>query len=918
MNVATPMLQITPTHQLQLGLAASDVGTFSKASLKRLQTALAAGPPVALVHLATDLLEATLPPSLAWARDFGRQALTAICQAAAASASPLSVDAPPPEADALDRLLQHAPPLLGIEYLTRDTLREWWIALVQHVQTSAGKVGALAWLESRHPAWRSVGRVTFHLAENKSSESHPFAFLATWVDGLTSQGAVRHVPLSSAIETSAKADARAQLLALLTPIQRAAEQLPWLQDLVDQNGLFRPQAWTIAQAHEFLRSVEKLQAAGLSVRTPDWWRNKRTARPRVNVSVGNAAGAAIGLDAMLDFSVSVALDGKDLTAQELASLLEGSANDEAGLVRLGGRWVELDRQRLQDVLTHWRTLERQASDGVSFAQAMRWMAGAESLAGPLAGPLADHTAADALDTRWVGIEPGPGLADTLAQLRNPERLQAVRTPGLKAQLRAYQSAGVSWLRFMTSLQLGACLADDMGLGKTMQIIGLLLHIRSEGARANRKTRASPPSLLIVPASLIANWRSEIDRFAPSLQAITLHPSSSDVDQRNDKAIRTAMAGADLVITTYGMVGRLNLLHAAHWNLLILDEAQAIKNAGARQTQAIKKLNANTRLALTGTPVENNLSDLWSLFDFLNPGLLGNATAFKRFMKKIGAQEQPDYSPLRTLVGPYILRRLKTDKRIIDDLPDKTEVRQFCGLSKTQARLYQTSVSELTRQLRTVEGMQRRGLVLAYLMRFKQICNHPAQWQGTADFGREHSAKFQRLAELCDELAQRQERVLVFTQFREMTEPLAALLSGVFGRSGLVLHGGTPVKRRQAMVQDFQSPDGPPFFVLSLKAGGTGLNLTAASHVVHFDRWWNPAVENQATDRAFRLGQKRNVLVHKFVCRGTVEERIDEMISAKRALADAVLDADGGRLLTEMTDTELLRFVALDIDKASEA
>jgi len=352
--------------------------------------------------------------------------------------------------------------------------------------------------------------------------------------------------------------------------------------------------------------------------------------------------------------------------------------------------------------------------------------------------------------------------------------------------------------------------------------------------------------------------------------------------------------------------------------VILDEAQAIKNADTRQARAVKELKARGRFALTGTPVENRPGDLWSIFDFLNPGLLGSASAFRKFIRGREAAERVDYAPLRTITRPYILRRLKTDKRVIADLPDKTEVRAWCALTKTQAALYQKAVGELAAALENADGIQRKGLVLAFIMRFKQICNHPSQWLGDGSYAPEASGKFARLRELTEEIAARQEKALVFTQFREITEPLAAFLTGIFARPGLVLHGGTAVSQRQKMVEAFQRDDGPPFFLLTVKAGGTGLNLTQAAHVLHFDRWWNPAVENQATDRAFRIGQKRNVLVHKFVCRGTIEERIDQVIEDKKSLSQELLEGCSEKLLTEMNNDELLRFVALDLQRATDA
>jgi non-specific serine/threonine protein kinase len=424
-----------------------------------------------------------------------------------------------------------------------------------------------------------------------------------------------------------------------------------------------------------------------------------------------------------------------------------------------------------------------------------------------------------------------------------------------------------------------------------------------------------PSLLVAPASLLANWAAEIDRFAPSLKALIAHPSAIPAAELKSLGPEK-LGGVDLVITSYGSLLRLPWLADARWRLLVLDEAQAIKNPGAKQTRAAKQLNAQARFALTGTPVENRLGDLWSIFDFLNPGLLGSSKEFTGLVKRLAERPHNPYAPLRELVRPYILRRLKTDKTVISDLPDKTEVKAFCQLSRKQAALYEQAVKELAKQLETTDqGIERKGVVLSFLMRFKQICNHPSQWLGDGAWAEEDSGKWARLRDIAEVIAARQEKVLVFTQFREVTAPLAAFLGSVFGRPGIVLHGETPVRSRQELVRRFQEDENVGFFVLSLKAGGSGLNLTAASHVVHFDRWWNPAVENQATDRAFRIGQKKNVLVHKFVCRGTVEEKIDELIESKRQLSRDLLEGGAEIALTEMKDEELLKLVALDIKTA---
>jgi non-specific serine/threonine protein kinase len=444
----------------------------------------------------------------------------------------------------------------------------------------------------------------------------------------------------------------------------------------------------------------------------------------------------------------------------------------------------------------------------------------------------------------------------------------------------------------------------MGLGKTIQVLAALL-------RKQQEMPAAAASLLVVPASLIGNWQREVAQFAPSLRLHIAHRSEGHTGAPKP----AELAAVDLVITTYGMLARLDWPAATRWGWVILDEAQAIKNHTSRQSKAVRKLRADARIALTGTPVENHLGDLWSLFDFINPGLLGSAGQFSTFIKKISANNSAHFAPLRRLVAPYILRRLKTDKSIISDLPEKTEMKVFCGLSPAQAKLYQQSANALERSLESADGIERRGVVLAYLMRFKQICNHPDQLTKAGNYAPADSAKFTRLAALCEEIASRGEKALIFTQFREMTEPLEACLAGVFGRRGLVLHGGTAVKERQRMVEKFQRDDGPPFFVLSLKAGGTGLTLTAATHVIHFDRWWNPAVENQATDRAFRIGQKRNVIVHKFITSGTLEEKIDALISSKQHTADAILSDGPEKSLTEMNNSELLNFIRLDLSRA---
>ena len=886
---------------------------------RRVAAAFAESAARGLLHLGTRELNAALPPAGAWWRELARRFLTQLCHTAGLEqAQELAALPPPAEAD-LAALAETAPPMRGGEYLNAEVLARLWRSLDDLVRVEIGKhpEGAGAWLKASHPLWRMVGRVTFHLAENKRHPTHPFAFMASYASRISSQSRVQHLPLGRALQEYAGAGNKPALLNLLSPVQKAAEKSGFVRELVDSSRIFKALPWTPAEAYRFLKDAPACEEAGVVVRLPDWWKGGRPPRPRVSVRVGEGRGAGLGADTLLDFSVQKTLDGEPLTEAEWESLL----NAAEGLALVRGKWVEVDPAKLKEALAQWKKVETMSRrDGVTFFEGMRMIAGFQPGA-----VSTEEGSAQGVEREWAGIQAGEWLEGVMAELREPARLGAgVEIPGLQAQLRPYQAVGVNWLWFLARLGLGGCLADDMGLGKTVQMLAMLLKRKTDaGATAGgpKRTQAEGgdptlPNLLVVPASLLANWRAEIERFTPALSFVTLHPSEAEEPQ----ALLNSPAGqrADLVMTTYGMVARMEVLRQRAWNVVILDEAQAIKNAGTRQARAVKELKAKARFALTGTPVENRAGDLWSIFDFLNPGLLGSASAFTKFIRGRGELGQPDYGPLRALTRPYILRRLKTDKRVITDLPDKTEVRAWCSLTKPQAALYQKAVSELAEALETADGIQRRGLVLAFIMRFKQICNHPSQWLGDGGYAPEGSGKFARLRELAEEIAERQEKALVFTQFREITDPLLAFLGEVFHRPGLVLHGGIAVGQRRKLVEAFQRDDGPPFFLLTVKAGGSGLNLTQAAHVIHFDRWWNPAVENQATDRAFRIGQKQNVLVHKFVCRGTIEERIDAVIEDKKSLSAELLEGGGEKLLTEMSNNELLRFVALDLNRATEA
>ena len=865
----------------------------------RLEKAFIRGSGHGLLWLGADEVGTALPPVLSYWRELGVRYVTALCALPGVGDGRTKPPVPIPADGELDAMAAAVPPMTGAEYLTAAVLADLWRGMdtAFDAELADTRLSVQEFLKGRHPAWNLVGRVHFNLAENRKDEDAPFAFLATYTTRLSAEAKAQHLPLGKALQEYTGTRNRERLLSLLMPVQRAAENCSWLKAMIDAGEIFYPLRWSPQQALQFLKDVPALESAGVAVRMPASWRMNRPARPQVKATVGGNAPSKLGADALLDFRMEVTLDGESLSAAEIKRLLAHSE----GLALIRGKWVEVDRERLSRTLEQFEAIEhRAATDGLSFGEAMRMLAGAG---------IAGDEAAGQEDVDWSQTVAGPWLAKTLAALRHPDGLSRI-DPGrsFEGTLRPYQQVGVQWLYLLTQLRLGACLADDMGLGKTIQVLSLLLVLKNE-ARENWK-----PCLLVAPASLLANWAAEIARFAPSLKTVVVHPSAAPSEKLNmDRADN--FADVDLVITSYGFLTRTPWLETTSWRFVVLDEAQGIKNPAAKQTKSVKRLKAEMRIALTGTPIENRLGDLWSIFDFINPGLLGSSTQFSAFVKRLADRPHNPYGPLRDLVRPYILRRLKTDKSIIADLPDKTEVKTFCLLSRKQAALYQQAVAELAGHLEDVDGMKRRGIVLAFLMRLKQICNHPSQWLGDGAWAEEDSGKLGRLRDIAEVVVARQEKALIFTQFKETTAPLVAFLNSVFGRPGLVLHGETEVKKRKDLVRQFQEDENVPFFVLSVKAGGTGLNLTAASHVIHFDRWWNPAVENQATDRVFRIGQTKNVLVHKFICRGTVEDKIDHMIESKQQLAGDFLSVGADMLLTEMKDAELLKLVALDLGAA---
>ena len=675
---------------------------------------------------------------------------------------------------------------------------------------------------------------------------------------------------------------------LLAGLGLAARVFP---PIMDSLRTPRPRSCTLSadESYAFLREVGPLlQGSGFGVLVPPWW-NKPGARLGVRATLKTDAATTdrgiLNLDSLVQFDWELALGDEPLSMEEFERL----AALKMPLVRVRGQWVMLQPEEIEAAITFWE--KRQRQDQVMLRDALGLALGSSEKVEGL--PL--H-----------GVQASGWLDDLLKQLQGENRVRELTEPtGFIGDLRPYQARGYSWLAFLRKWGLGACLADDMGLGKTIQAIALLLHEREQ------TENPVSPSLVICPTSIVGNWKREIERFAPELK-VTVHHGSERARGENFASIAQTH---DVVISTYGLARRdVDDLKLVAWSDVILDEAQNIKNPNAKQTQAIRSIRADNRIALTGTPVANRLSELWSIMQFLNPGFLGSQARFRRmFALPIERyHDEAATAQLKGMIEPFVLRRVKTDSTIIQDLPDKLEMKVYCSLTSEQVTLYEAVVQESLERVRSVEedgGIRRRGIVLSALMRLKQICNHPAQFldDGSALPGR--SGKLDRLGEMLEEALSVGDRALVFTQFAQMGHMLQAYLQSLFGIEVLFLHGGTSQKQRDQLVDRFQQRRDTPIFILSLKAGGTGLNLTAANHVFHFDRWWNPAVENQATDRAFRIGQTSDVQVHKFVCAGTLEERIDELIESKQALAENVLGA-GEAWLTELSTDELRNILTL--------
>lgn len=650
---------------------------------------------------------------------------------------------------------------------------------------------------------------------------------------------------------------------LLLQLGYASRLFSPIEDLFNQGLDTSEIELTKTEAYQFLKEdAWTLHACGYSVIFPSWWTRKGRLKAKVKIKAAkrnrqsspDSPKGYFDYDSLVSFNYGYSIGNQAISEKEWANLLDAKSD----LVFFRGQWIEIDPKEMQRMQKLIESSESDRQEG-SIKDLLE---------------IAAHE--DDFD-----IDMDDSLEAMMSQLVNKESIIMLESPkGLLATLRPYQLRGLSWLSYLESLGLSPCLADDMGLGKTMQIISLLLSKPME-----------LPALLVAPTSVIGNWDRELKKFAPSISAYIYHGA-----KRKEKAFNKLIEGNQLIITSFGLLRRDKAIFQSQlWSRVIVDEAQNIKSPTAAQTKALCSLEANSRIALTGTPIENRLMDLWSIFNFLNPSYLGNKTFFRKEFELPIQKDNSEYQTqmLKQMVEPFILRRVKTDKNIIKDLPEKIEQKVYCQLTKEQASLYQTIVDETEEKLRNAESKEKNAIFISSLLKLKQVCNHPAQLlQDGSEFSSDRSIKLQRLIDMTKEIISSGESLLIFSQFTEVCNQLESILKEQLGYNTYYLHGGTSSNKRQQMIEQFQNPDlGASIFVLSLKAGGVGITLTKANHVIHFDRWWNPAVENQATDRAYRIGQKKTVFAHKYITIGTIEERIDLMLQEKQKVSDSIVGSD---------------------------
>lgn len=765
----------------------------------------------------------------------------------------------------INEIIEEAPYIIGSENICKKWLIDLFNKLneIFYDEINDFDGSTSEYFQKRNRNIQIPSRIYFHLVENTKSNEYPFAFLATYT--ALKDNRIVYYPLKYALEEF-KNDKK-RLNKLISSITDVSKDSSFIKKLVDKGEIFHPLNFSEEDAFTFLKELVIYENNGIVCRIPNWWVTRDSSN-KISIDLQEKIQEGMGFMnpyAIITLAPSMIYNGIEITKAEIMQLL----NQNEGLAHIKGKWIENNHQKLEELLENY---EYYSQDGSSLSEILQIISGIK----------------ESECNNKIVIE--FARKDWLKQFINKQFFSVnenVIGSNFKGKLRPYQFDAFKWLYGMNKLNFGVCLADDMGLGKTIEVLSFLDKYKEENGKN---------VLLIVPASLIENWKHEIKKFTPKLDYFVL---------KGNKNITNGKSNSFLTITTYQTAAKSDYLDTINWDLIILDEAQAIKNYETITTRKIKSLKSRMRIALTGTPIENNLLNLWSIFDFINPGLLGTRKQFKEFSKTLETDVE-QFKNLKVLIEPFILRRLKSDKSIINDLPEKIETDVYINLTKNQIILYKNRIDELEQQMNASKSeFEAKGKVLNAIMSLKQICNHPSQYLGKMDYQLEESGKFVELKNICENIFEKREKVLVFTQFKEIIPALNNMLKDIFKIEGYCIDGDTTLSVRDKYVNSFQNDD-IPYMILSVKTGGVGLNLTAAQNVIHFDRWWNPAVEDQATDRTYRIGQKENVSVFKFITADTIEEIINEMLKVKKDLADKYINSVDGNVMNKLSSQEILK------------
>ena len=766
--------------------------------------------------------------------------------------------------ECIKELVDNKPYCIGSEYINEQWLKDIFKKLenIFRVEIKEFNGSVDLYFTKKDKKLKVPSRLFFHLVENPDGEN-PFAFMITYTSKVNDK--LKHLPLKNAL-VELKND-KQKLKELVSPINLISSKSGFLKNIIENGELFSPVSITSNEAYEFLKEIDLYEKNGIICRIPNWW-NCKSSKTKVTVNLEEKKKDGLGFlqeGNIMFFSPKMEYDGVEISRDEIKELLSKTE----GLSIIKGKWVEVDKVKLNDLMNQYDKLK---NDGTTISEVLR-----------LTANISDNNS-----NININISNEDWLKDFIIKQENNNPIFLNVPNEFIGTLRPYQMEGYKWLLGMSQLKFGICLADDMGLGKTIEILSFLMAYYQMNNNSN--------VLLIVPASLIGNWENEIKKFTPTLEYYVANKINADAFK---------IMNSKLTITTYQIAIKLEALYQNKWGLVILDEAQAIKNYNTITAKKIKSLSRECSIALTGTPIENNLLDLWSLFDFLNPGLLGNQTEFRSRIN-IKSNTEENTNRLKYVINPFVLRRLKTDKSIIKELPEKNENNIYIDLTKEQIILYNNEVKKLENSIGLEESkFVQKNKILTTILKLKQICNHPAQFLGDEDYNENLSGKFLVLKEICQTIFEKREKVIIFTQFKEIIPAINSLVSEIFKKEGYVITGETTLNNRNKYILEFQTTD-IPYMILTLKTAGVGINLTSAQNVIHFDRWWNPAVENQATDRAYRIGQKNTVNVYKFVSKNTIEEIINKMLIAKKDISDSILDNIDENILSKLSNEELIK------------